>query len=221
MIFEACKVFLIDQQKTPIFLFGRSFGGLLATNMANDFLGKSMLTGVCLLTPYYRLWTEKLYDLQPLFKFANYIAPYKLIKPEFKELEPEVQAKWGHIHDDPNCDHRFTPTTGVMWAKEQIRAKTSIQQTPVPLIVIEAVHDAVVRNDLIFEYAQLAHKQAEHQRAQKSKIANKYVRVKDCDHTTVCFDAPAVKTVITETVSFFDRLIEEKNKGSLLFWSPL
>ena len=62
MVFEACKKFKINQQRTPMFLLGRSFGGLIATNMANTLLGRSLIKGVILLTPYYRLCNEKLYD---------------------------------------------------------------------------------------------------------------------------------------------------------------
>jgi alpha-beta hydrolase superfamily lysophospholipase len=57
----------------------------------------------------------------------NYIAPHKLIAPEFKPLDAETEAKWGHIHHDPKVSHHFTPKTAVMWASEQERARESIQ----------------------------------------------------------------------------------------------
>lgn len=80
LIFEACKKFKVNQQRTPIFLFGRSFGGLIATNMANSTIGRAMFAGVCLLTPYYRLFTERLYEsykwLVPLCKVRpNHVFP--------------------------------------------------------------------------------------------------------------------------------------------------
>lgn len=117
---------------------GRSFGGLIATNMSKGVVAESMFAGVCLLTPYYRLWTEKLYSLQPVFKLGTYLAPHKLIKPEFKELTPEVMAKWGHLHRDPKNNHEFTPTTAVLWATEQERAAESLKGTSLPLLLIEA-----------------------------------------------------------------------------------
>ena len=70
----------------------------------------------------------------------------------------------------------------------------------------------MVRNDYIREYAALAHREAEAARAQRSGVANKYIRVEDCNHTTVCFYEPAVKLVITETVNFFNKLISERNE---------
>ena len=39
LIFEVIKKFKIDQQNTPMFLFGRSFGGLIATKLACSKLG--------------------------------------------------------------------------------------------------------------------------------------------------------------------------------------
>ena len=101
MIYEAIKKYKIDQQNTPLFLFGRSFGGLLATNMGNTSIGQAMFTGVCLLTPYYRLWTDKLDTLYPLIKLYSFINPYKLIPCEYKPLEPEYEKKWGHLENDP------------------------------------------------------------------------------------------------------------------------
>jgi alpha-beta hydrolase superfamily lysophospholipase len=217
LIFEAIKRFKIDQQKTPVFLFGRSFGGLIATNMSVGIISESIFTGVALLTPYYRLWTEKLYTLMPVFKLGSYIVPHLVIEPEFKPLTPEIEAKWGHIHHDPRNDHSFTPTTALIWAAEQERAQQSLKQTALPLLVIEAEHDAVVRNDYIQQYFAAAGREVGTQRSQKSRIPNKYVRIHNADHTTVCYDKPAVQTLITEVVAYFNRLIDEKQRGTVLF----
>lgn len=54
---------------------GRSFGGLIATNMANTTIGKAMFKGVVLLSPYYRLFTEKLYETY------KYLVPLCWVKP--------------------------------------------------------------------------------------------------------------------------------------------
>lgn len=126
MIYEAIKKYKIDQQKTPLFLFGRSFGGLIATNMVSTPIGQAMFTGMCLLTPYYRLWTEKLYTHQRLIKLYRFISPFKLIPCEFKDLEPEYEKKWGHLERDPKFLPFFTPTVGVLWVEEQAAAKEAI-----------------------------------------------------------------------------------------------
>lgn len=57
---------------------------------------------------------------------ARAVLPHHRIPSEFQELEPEMEAKWGHIYNDPKCDCSFTPTIGVMWAEEQERAKMSV-----------------------------------------------------------------------------------------------
>ena len=44
-----------------MFLFGRSYGGLIATNLC-DGIGAKMFRAAALLTPFYRLNDEKLYD---------------------------------------------------------------------------------------------------------------------------------------------------------------
>lgn len=83
MIFETCKKFKINQQKTPIFLFARSLGGLIATNMANTTIGKSMFAGVVLLTPYYRLFTEKLYQAYKYLVPLTWVKPNHIFKCEY------------------------------------------------------------------------------------------------------------------------------------------
>ena len=61
-----------------------------------------------------------------------------MIPSEFPDLDPETAAKWGHIYMDPKCKCNFTPTTGVLWAEEQERAKVSVQQMAIPTMMIEA-----------------------------------------------------------------------------------
>ena len=192
LIFEAVKRFKINQQKTPIFLMGRSFGGLIATNMSHGIIAESLFSGVCLLTPYYRLWTEKLYNLQPVLKLATYLAPHLHIMPEFRKLKPEDEEKWGHLYHDPNNNHEFTPTTAVLWATEQERAKDSLKQTSLPILLIEATEDQVVKNDYMQQFFELANCKSQSTRYVKSRIANKYVKVQNADHTTICFDKQAV-----------------------------
>jgi alpha-beta hydrolase superfamily lysophospholipase len=83
MIFEVIKKFKINQQTTPMFLLGRSFGGLIATNMAASPVGKAMFKGVCVITPFYRCWTEKLYNVYPALSVLNYVKPHHVFESEF------------------------------------------------------------------------------------------------------------------------------------------
>jgi len=82
-IFEAIKKFKINQQKTPMFLFGRSFGGLLATNMSTSPIASAMFSGACVLTPYYRCWTDKLYNNKNLINFLDAFYPRWVAPSEF------------------------------------------------------------------------------------------------------------------------------------------
>ena len=77
-----------------MFLFGRSFGGLLATNMANTTIGKAMFSGVVLLTPYYRLFTERLYEAYTwLIPLTNVKQNHKFFS-EYAEMDPEYLARY-------------------------------------------------------------------------------------------------------------------------------
>ena len=85
MIFEACKKYKINQQRTPIYLFARSFGALIATNMLNTTLGRSMISGIVLLSPFYRLFTERLYDNESTLRLLSWFTPFKKFMSEHAE----------------------------------------------------------------------------------------------------------------------------------------
>ena len=55
----------------------------MATNMASTLLGQSLFSGVCFLTPFYRLYTENLYSLQPKLKLTRFFKPHHMIPTEF------------------------------------------------------------------------------------------------------------------------------------------
>ena len=101
-----------------MFLFGRSFGGLLATNMANSVIANSMFTGACVLTPYYRCWTDKLYNCRNLITFLDTVWPRYMAPSEFKERDPEWTKKWGFLDEDETFVSKFTARTGKMWIEE-------------------------------------------------------------------------------------------------------
>ena len=80
-----------------MFLFGRSFGGLLATNMTTGPVASSMFAGAAVLTPYYRCWTEKLYDNSRFIKIMDTIYPNWCAPSEYPDPSPEWIAKWGEL----------------------------------------------------------------------------------------------------------------------------
>ena len=197
LIFESCKKFKIDQQRTPIFLFGRSFGGLLATNMANTTIGKCMFSGVVLLTPYYRLFTEKLYEAYKWLIPLTNVRPNHKFMCEFSEMDPDWAARYKPILEDPRNVNHFTATTARMWIEQQELARTSISEAPQPICFIAATEDGVVRNDYIEDFAELSLNQQ-----------NEYHHVVGADHTDVVFDENYGSQVIRATTNFLDKLID-------------
>jgi len=101
-----------------MFLFGRSYGGLIATNMASTIVGKSMFSGVVLLTPYYRLYTERLYESYKLLLPISKIYPNYVITSEFAEIDEEYMERYKVMLEDPRNLNFFTATTGKIWVEE-------------------------------------------------------------------------------------------------------
>ena len=126
-------------------------------------------------------------------------------------MDPETEAKWGFAHHDPKCVRKFTVTTAVLWAEEQERSKEAIKNCTVPVLMIEANNDGVVRNDYIDDFYAMAGKNVETERQAKSKVPNHMVKIPEVDHTTICFEESSVQTLITEMVTFFDKIIKEKS----------
>ena len=99
MIHEAIKKYKIDQQKTPLFLYGRSMGGMIATNMMATSLGSKMFKALSLLTPFYRLHDKKLYKQLPVLKVFNRIKPFHVVETKRAERSEEYMARWGEYLD--------------------------------------------------------------------------------------------------------------------------
>ena len=188
-----------------MFLFGRSFGGLLATNMATGPVASNMFTGVCTLTPYYRCWTEKLYNCKNLINFLDTVHPRYIAPSEFQERSPEWLAKWGELHGDPNCVSVFTARTGALWIEEQEKAEQSLLETDLPFLIIEAEKDDVVRNDIMRQY---------YEKAKREGKKHEYciVNGEETDHTIVTMCPVLGSMVMRNVVRFFDNLIKEKEQ---------
>jgi len=200
MIFEACKKFKINQQKTPLFLFGRSFGGLLASNMANTLIGRSMFAGVVLLTPYYRLFTERLYDVYRMLIPLSIVKPNHKFVCEYAELDPEWVAKYKQIFEDTRNLEFFTAMTARLWVEEQETARTSIAEAPMPICFITATEDGVVRNDYIEEFAALA-----------KHPMNELHKVVGANHTDVCFDENYGSHFVRSTLGFIRKIVARRD----------
>ena len=137
-IFEAIKKFKINQQATPLFLMGRSFGGLLVTNMANTLIGKSMFKAVILVSPYYRLFTERLYEVYKYLVPMTWVKPNHKFYSEFSEMDEEYAKTYHQVLTDPRNVDFFTATTARAWVEEQDKARTSIGRIAQPICFVTA-----------------------------------------------------------------------------------
>ena len=199
LIFEACKQFRINQQKTPIFLFGRSFGGLIATNMANTTIGRAMFAGVCLLTPYYRLFTERLYESYKYLVPLNTIRPYHVFQCEYEEMPEAYVEKYRLCFEDPRNLLFFTARTAKIWVEEQQEARANIEQVPQPICFIAASKDGVVRNDYIEEFARLS-----------PSMETEFHEISGADHTDVCMDEHYCSHMIRASRNFISKVIQKR-----------
>ena len=57
-------------------MFGRSFGGLIATKMAASTIGKRMFRGVYLLNPFYKSYGNRLEKKRTIVKTLWYVKPH-------------------------------------------------------------------------------------------------------------------------------------------------
>lgn len=94
--------------------------------MANTTIGKSMLSGVVLLTPYYRLFTDKLYEAHKMLIPLTNIRPNHVFMSEFAEMDPEYEETYRHAFEDPTNLNFFTAMTARCWIEEQQIVRTSI-----------------------------------------------------------------------------------------------
>ena len=102
-----------------MFLFGRSFGGLIVSHMAASPIANAMFSGVVSFVPFYRCWTDKLYNYKPLFEFLDVFHPH-LVKPEEKKKRDQAYMdKWGELQTDPTIVRHFTARMAKVWIDDQ------------------------------------------------------------------------------------------------------
>ena len=77
-----------------------------------------MITAVILLTPYYRLYTEKLYDSYKLLVPIAYFRPNQILPCEYSDPDPEWEAKYKWYDEDPRTVRFYTARTACIWVEE-------------------------------------------------------------------------------------------------------
>ena len=94
--------------------------------MASTLIGKNMFKGVILITPYYRLFTERLYEAYKFLVPLTCVKPNHLFFSEFAEMDPEYAKRYEQVLTDPRNVDFFTAMTARLWVEEQDKARTSI-----------------------------------------------------------------------------------------------
>ena len=78
-----------------------------------------MFSGAAVLTPYYRCWTEKLYDCSKLISILDAVNPNYSFPMEFTDdYSPEWMAKWGELLQDKIAIKKFTARGAKVWIDE-------------------------------------------------------------------------------------------------------
>lgn len=171
--------------------------------MANTTIGKAMFSGVLLLTPYYRLFTERLYEAYKYLIPLTKVRPNHVFECEYESMPQDYIDKYRLIFEDPRNLLFFTATTAKLWVEEQAVAKQNIEASPLPFCFVAASKDGVVRNDYIRDYAQLSR-----------EPSSEYHEIVGADHTDVCFDERYGSHLIRATTNFFNKLIRMKSEAA-------
>lgn len=131
LIFEACRQDQIDQQKTPIYLYGRSFGGLIAAKMAATTIGRSMFRGVVFLTPFFKSYGNKVEKKSAIIKALCYIRPHMRFHSAPSNVRDETYSqKYAHFTANEARKVAFmTAQTGVMILEMFTTMSQEIQST--------------------------------------------------------------------------------------------
>lgn len=98
-IFKAVEKYKIDLQKIPIFLVGKSLGGLISYNMSAHM--PSMFRGLGLIVPFFRHYENRLYKNEWLFKIINSVNPKKTVKAKNVDKTTEYYKSFKFYYEDP------------------------------------------------------------------------------------------------------------------------
>ena len=174
-----------------MFLCGRSFGGLIATNMQGTLIGSKMFRATVLITPYYRLADEKLYRIEWQVNILKRVHPHHIIDRPDSVRDDDYMVKWGKYITDPKQIKVFTPLMASIWIAEQAKTKQNIKNIKQPFLFIEAELDVLVSNKAIREYYQL-----------NANPNSKFLSISGVDHSNCIFDQKGVEIMMSESICF-------------------
>jgi len=148
-------VFAIDKEKIPLFLVGKSFGGLLSWNMS--FRMQGLFRGIACVVPFFRDPTDKIHKLRWIIKGLDTVWSSKRLTANDKVPSKDYYEKYQFYFEDKNTVRFVFPRTCLVFLQEQEEARKfasntsdeGSQQTPV--ISIIAGKDTVVDNNSTME----------------------------------------------------------------------
>ena len=135
-VFRAVEQYKINLQKVPLFLFGKSFGGVLAYNMSIRF--PQLFKGIGLLAPFFKHTGDTIENYVYIIKFFNLFKLFYSFnmrdssKPGYKEYV----KKYAYHFDDPKHVSKAKLSSVVLFYDEQQQARSTTTTTP--FIIINA-----------------------------------------------------------------------------------
>jgi hypothetical protein len=135
-----------------LFLYGRSFGGLIAHYLAVSQIGSKMFRACALMTPFYRLPNPKSYKFLTPCKILNWIHPFLTLPNTRSYPEPEYIEKWKHVIEFPQNPVVGRPRIICIWEVMQWEVKEKTKNSKMPFSVCVSSDDKTVSNIAIFEW---------------------------------------------------------------------
>ena len=107
-------------QTTPLFIYGKSLGGLITANFSIRF--PHLFTGLTLVAPFFRHATDILEKYKWGYKFFNMIQFYTTFHTKTGSVETpdrqEFLAKHAYYYDDPKENSDCKLSTAVFFLDE-------------------------------------------------------------------------------------------------------
>ena len=117
--------------------------------MAASPIGSRLFKACALLTPFFRLYDEALYQKAWQIRMIGKIAPHYMVPLEFKPYPAEMIRKWGTCLNDPQHVLFVTPTMVLTWLTEQENCEQNIHTIKMPMLFAEAEKEVTVSNKAI------------------------------------------------------------------------
>jgi alpha-beta hydrolase superfamily lysophospholipase len=184
----------------PFFLYGNSFGALLAFNLSIKF--PTMFAGMLLSAPFFKHYSNTLDNYKYAFKGLNFLKIGFSInnrdktKPQYKMIASQYPF---YVEDEKQVTLAKLSSI-CLFVDEQAFAFNNYGKCKTPILVMLAKDDTAVRNSSAVEIISLI-----------NNPQNRVVEIENADHTTMSIDFELNKIVQRNAIDFFDSIIAAKN----------